>query len=141
MAARKATSTCHECGPRGHWTGDVGCSGARDTTNTTWSDEHVLPDREDLRAIMTVQRIGQSDVSPFFPRLRGRSVCKASVINLQQFPDDARTKQPQQLSTSTHLPPLPLSLLCFSAESRKFGCTEGRELEPHGTVLPVFSAG
>ena len=29
----------------------------------------------------------------------------------------------------------------FSAESRNSGCTEGSELEPHGTVLLVFSAG
>ena len=43
LAARKANSTCHECGQSAHWAGDPGCPGTRDTNFTTWSDEHVLP--------------------------------------------------------------------------------------------------
>ena len=50
LAARKANSTCHECGQRGHWAG-----GARDTNVTTWSDERILADREDYRAVMIVE--------------------------------------------------------------------------------------
>ena len=36
LAARKANSTCHECGQRGHWAGALGCTGTRDTNFTTW---------------------------------------------------------------------------------------------------------
>ena len=81
LAARKAKSICHECGQRGHWAGDPGCSGTRDTNFTTWSDEQMLPDREDYKAIMMVARCFSS-----FSGLREHSVCTTSVTNLQQFP-------------------------------------------------------
>ena len=59
FAARKSKSTCHECGQRGHWSGDPQCTATRDTNFTTWT---VLPDREDYRAIMMVERIEQFGV-------------------------------------------------------------------------------
>ena len=58
----------------------------RDTRHTTWSGEHVLPDREDLRAIMMVERVGQSDVFPSRPSLREHTVCTTSVTNWQPPP-------------------------------------------------------
>ena len=42
-------------GQRGHWAGDLGCIGTRDTNFTTWPDEQMLPDREDCRAIVMVE--------------------------------------------------------------------------------------
>ena len=47
LAAREAKSTCHECGQRGHWAGDPGCTGPRDTNFSAWSDEQMLAHRED----------------------------------------------------------------------------------------------
>ena len=55
LAARKANSTCHECGQRGHWAGALGCNGTRDTNFTTWSDERMLADREDNTAVMIIE--------------------------------------------------------------------------------------
>ena len=56
LAARKANSTCHECGQRGHWAGALGCAGTRDTNFTTWSDERTVTDGEDNRAVMIVEQ-------------------------------------------------------------------------------------
>ena len=52
IAARKCKSTCHGCGQRGHWAGDLQCPGTRDTKFTTWPDDQMFPDREDYRATM-----------------------------------------------------------------------------------------
>ena len=58
----------------------------RETRHTTWSGEHVLPDREDLRAIMMVERVGQADVFPSRPSLCEHSVCTTNVTNWQPSP-------------------------------------------------------
>ena len=70
FAARKSKSTRHECGQRGHL--------------TTWSDEQMLPDREDCRAIMMVERVEQFDVFLSCSGLLEDSVRTLSVTNLQQ---------------------------------------------------------
>ena len=89
LAARKSKSTCHECGQRGHWAGDLQCPGNRDTNFTTWPDDQSFPDREDSRTIMVVERIGQSGVFPPCSSLREHSVCTNSFSNFRCSPVDA----------------------------------------------------
>ena len=67
------------------WAGDPQCPGTRDTNFTTWSDEQMLPDREDYRSIMMVERTEQIGVSLSCSSLREHSVCTTSVTNLQPF--------------------------------------------------------
>ena len=57
LAARKSKSTCHACGQRGHWAGDLRCSGTRDTNFTARPDDQMFPDRKHSRTIMMVERI------------------------------------------------------------------------------------
>ena len=83
----------------------------RDTNFTTWSDEPVLPDREDCRAIMMVERVEQFDVFLSCCGLRELSVCTTSATDLQQSLSMS-THQFEPLITSiTYLPSLALSLL------------------------------
>ena len=89
QAARKAKSTCHECGRRGRWAGDPGCSGTRDAKCTTWSDEYGLPTREEFRAIMMGRKSWTIRCFSFVSRF-ARSVCTASVTSLQKSPVTAR---------------------------------------------------
>ena len=101
----------------------------RETRHTTWSGEYVLPDREDFRAIMMVERVGQSDVFPSCPSLREHTVCTVSVTNWQPSP----TMHAHMLSTD---PPV------FSTRSRKFGrslmeSTAGGEFKS-GIVLGII---
>ena len=92
LSARKAKSTCHECGQRGHWAGDPGCTGTRDTNFTAWSDEQMLANREDYRATVSVERVEQFDGFPSCFGLREHSVCTTSVTKLHQFPVGEHTR-------------------------------------------------
>ena len=124
LATRKAKSTCDACGQRGHWAGDPGCCGTRDAKFVTWPDEHVLPDREEFRTTMMVERIGQFDPATFGHDLCDHSVCTTSVTNLQSH-DDAPTHDVATY-TRNHVPANTDNVPSLvSAESRKFGRSAG----------------
>ena len=124
LAARKAKSTCDACGQRGHWAGDPGCCGTRDAKFVTWPDEHVLPDREEFRTTMMVERIGQFDPATFGHDLCDHSVCTTSVTKLQS-PDDAPTHD-VATDTRNRVPANTDTVpSVVSAESRKFGRSAG----------------
>ena len=78
-------------------------SRTRDTNCTTWSDEHVLPDREDCRAIMMIERVGKFYVFPFCSGLRYES----ATIHCQC----ARTSCRTQILAITYLSSLVLFFL------------------------------
>ena len=118
LAARKAKSTCHECG---HWAGDLGCTGLRDTNFTAWSDEQMLADREDYRAITMVERIEQFGVFPSCSGVRERSVCTTSVTNLQHVPVGAHAPVMANDHSNHVLVVTGTGLPAFSAESREIG--------------------
>ena len=54
LAARKSKSTCHECGQRGHWAGDLNALEMETQNFTIWPNDQSFPDREDSRTIMVV---------------------------------------------------------------------------------------
>ena len=60
-----------------------------ETNFTTWPDDPSIPDREDSRTIMVVERIGQLGVFPQCSNLREHSVCTNSVSNFLCSPFDA----------------------------------------------------
>ena len=63
----------------------------------------MLPDREDSRTIMMVERIEQFGVFPPSSSLREHSVCTTSVSNLPYFPVDAHIPQCLLLSPTPFL--------------------------------------